>query len=451
MQYTQDVTFPAWMSNAPAAELAALSLTEAGELLRAKRLSSTDLARACLQRISALDGTLHAFITVTAESALEQAGVADAEIAKGQDRGPLHGIPIALKDLIDTAGVRTTAASRVFTERVPTTDATIVRQLRQAGAVLLGKTNLHEFAYGGSGMISAYGIVRNPLDPTRVAGGSSSGSAAAVAAGMCYAAIGTDTAGSIRLPAACCGVVGLKPTYGLISAEGVVPLSETYDHVGPITRSVADAEAMMRVLAPQLRAAKTDKLHIGVARKYFFDEIDPVVYQALNKAISRLGALAASIRDVDLPVEEDRAAQTYESYRYHAERVAATPELYDPQTLARILRGRDITAEQYDAALKRTQALRADATNLFDDVDVILTPTVPIPPPPIAELAADPATLRARELLMLRNTRPFNVLGLPTVTVPCGSTSDGLPVGLQIAAAPKCDMTALRFARLLAA
>jgi Asp-tRNA(Asn)/Glu-tRNA(Gln) amidotransferase A subunit family amidase len=451
MQYTQKVTFPAWMAGAPAAEIAALSLSEAGERLRAREVSSVELTRACLERIHALDGTLHAFITVTEQPALEQARTADEEIARGEYRGLLHGIPTALKDLVDTAGVRTTAASLVFAQRVPNSDAPIVTQLREAGAVLVGKTNLHEFAYGGSGMISAYGIVRNPLDPARVAGGSSSGSAAAVAAGLCFAAIGTDTAGSIRLPAACCGVVGLKPTYGLISAQGVIPLAETYDHVGPITRTVADAEAVMRVLAPKLHGAKTDRLRIAVARKYFFDALDRDVARVIEEALSHVGAQAASMREIDVPVEEDRTAQTYESYRYHAERVAATPELYDPQTLARILRGRDVAPEQYESALARTHALRARTSTLFDDVDVILTPTVPIPPPTIAELKADPATLRARELLMLRNTRPFNVLGVPTVTVPCGITGEGLPVGLQIAAARGEDLTALRFARQLSA
>jgi Asp-tRNA(Asn)/Glu-tRNA(Gln) amidotransferase A subunit family amidase len=439
------------MANAPAAELAALSLTEAGERLRTKRVSSTELTRGCLDRIRALDGDLHAFITVTEQLALEQAHSADEELARGKYRGPLHGIPIALKDLIDTAGIRTTAASRVFANRIPEVDAPIVTQLREAGAVLVGKTNLHEFAYGGSGMISAYGIVRNPLDTTRVAGGSSSGSAAAVAAGMCYAAIGTDTAGSIRLPAACCGAVGLKPTYGLISAEGVIPLAETYDHVGPIGRTIEDVEAIMQVLVPDLKPPSTGKLRVGVARKYFFDELHPDIARVIEHAISHVGAQAASMRDIEIPFEEDRTAQTYESYRYHTERVVATPELYDPQTLARILRGRDVTADQYQTALARTHALRENASKLFDAVDVILTPTVPIPPPTIAELEADPATLRARELLMLRNTRPFNVLGLPTATVPCGSTSEGLPVDLQLATAPNSDLTALPCARLLTA
>jgi Asp-tRNA(Asn)/Glu-tRNA(Gln) amidotransferase A subunit family amidase len=333
---------------------------------------------------------------------------------------------------------------------VPKSDAPIVVSLREAGAVLIGKTNLHEFAYGGSGMISAYGLIRNPLDPARVAGGSSSGSAAAVAAGMCFAAIGTDTAGSIRLPAAYCGVVGLKPTYGLVSAEGVVPLAETYDHVGPMARTVEDAEIMMRVLAPSPNDVSGKKLRIGVARKYFFDGVEPEIATLVEAAIGHITARAASVREVEVPVEEDRTAQMYESYEYHRERLAAMSDRYDPQTLARILRGKEVTREEYETAVARTRRLRQQASALFDDVDVILTPTVPIVPPVIAELQSHPETLRSHELLMLRNTRPFNVLGLPTLSVPCGTTSIGLPVGLQITAAPHQDALTFACARLLA-
>src|SRR5437868_11752580 len=232
-----------------ATELTSLSLLAASELVRSKAVSPMDLASACLRRIEELNPKLNAFITVTGETALEEARRAENEVRRGEWKGPLHGIPIALKDLIDTAGVKRTAASAVFRDRVPVDDAEIVRRLKAAGAVFLGKLNLHEFAFGGSGTISYFGPVRNPRDPRFINGGSSSGSAAAVAAGMCYAAIGTDTAGSIRLPAALCGIVGLKPTYGLVSARGVIPLSWSYDHVGPLTRTVADAAAVLQVIA----------------------------------------------------------------------------------------------------------------------------------------------------------------------------------------------------------
>jgi len=224
------------------------SITEASELVRSRDVSPVELVRECLEKIDALNPELNAFITVTAESALQEATQAEAEIRSGKWRGRLHGIPVGLKDLIDTAGVRTTAASAVFENRVPSKDAEVVKKLRAAGAIIVGKQNLHEFAYGGSSMISHYGPVRNPANPEHVAGGSSGGSAAAVVSGMCYAAIGTDTAGSVREPAALCGAVGLKPSHGLISTEGIIPLSPSLDHAGPITRSVEDAAIVLDAL-----------------------------------------------------------------------------------------------------------------------------------------------------------------------------------------------------------
>jgi len=298
-------------------------------------------------------------------------------------------------------------------------------------------------------MISAYGVTRNPVDPSRIAGGSSSGSAAAVGAGMCCAAIGTDTAGSIRLPASFCGVVGLKPTHGLVSAEGVVPLAETYDHVGPITRTVADAENVLRTLVPDLGPAPEPPFRIGVARRYFFEGLDTEVATIVEDAIARLAQSTGVIREIDLPVDEDRTAQMYESYRYHSAFLAAKSALYDPQTLARVLRGKDVSAEQYATALEATHRIRQEVAHLFESVELIITPTVPILPPAVHELDSNLDTLRARELLMLRNTRPFNVLGLPTATVTCGYSGKGLPVGLQFAAAAGRDLTALAGARLV--
>jgi len=224
------------------------SIVETSELLRKRELSPVELTKQCLERIEKLNPTLNAFITVTSQSALEQARTAEKEMLQGHWRGPLHGIPLALKDLIDTAGVRTTAASALFKDRIPAEDAEVVRRLKNAGAVLLGKNNLHEFAYGGSSMISYYGQVHNPWDPACIAGGSSGGSAASVAAGLVYGAIGTDTAGSVREPGALCGIVGLKPTYGRVSARGVIPLSLSLDHIGPIARTVSDAAVMLQAV-----------------------------------------------------------------------------------------------------------------------------------------------------------------------------------------------------------
>jgi aspartyl-tRNA(Asn)/glutamyl-tRNA(Gln) amidotransferase subunit A len=421
--------------------------------IRDRSISPVELTRDCLARIEKLNPTLNAFITVTADSALDQARRAEQEILSGDYRGPLHGIPIGLKDILDTAGVRTTAASALFKDRIPGEDAEVVRRLRAAGAIILGKQNLHEFAYGGSSMISFFGEVHNPWDTARLAGGSSGGSAASVAAGLGFAAVGTDTAGSIRLPAAYCRVVGLKPTYGRVSARGVVPLSWSFDHVGPLANSVYDAALMLQVLAgydpadpasidapvPNLIAAfdqRPPNLRIGIPRPFFFDDLDPEVAAAIDKAIQVFATLHAEIRDVKLEISTDRTLASAEAYAYHESFVARSPELYQPATLARIQSGANISASDALRASRDLQASRHAIRKIFNEVDVLLTPTVPIPPPVIADLREHPDNLRPHELIMLRNTRPFNVWGIPTISVPCGFTKDGLPIGLQLAAAP---------------
>src|SRR5450631_3383143 len=437
----------------PPTELTRLTLVEAMAMMRRKAVSPVELAQAFIARIERLNPALNAFITVTAEQALQQARGAEAEIQRGQWRGPLHGMPLALKDLIDTAGVRTTAASAVFKDRIPTEDAEVVRRLKAAGAVLLGKLNMHEFAYGGTSVPSYYGAVHNPWNLLRIAGGSSGGSAAAVAAGLCIGALGSDTAASIRQPAAHCGVVGLKPTYGRVSTRGVIPLSWSYDHVGPIANSVYDAASMLQVLAgydpadpasidapvPDFVAAIAQlppKLRIGVPRAFFFDDLHSEVAAAIEKAIERFRELRAEIREVKLEVSTDRTLASAEAYAYHEPFVARSPEFYQPATLARIQSGAKISASDALRAIRDLQASRHAIRNIFDEVDVLLTPTVPIPPPVIADLQKHPDNLRPQELIMLRNTRPFNVWGIPTISVPCGFTKDGLPIGLQLAAAP---------------
>ena len=434
-----------------------LTIHELSRTIRDRSISPVELTRDCLARIEKLNPTLNAFITVTADSALDQARRAEQEILSGDYRGPLHGIPIGLKDILDTAGVRTTAASALYKDRIPDEDAEVVRRLRAAGAIILGKQNLHEFAYGGSSIISFFGEVHNPWDTMRFAGGSSGGSAASVAAGLGFAAVGTDTAGSIRLPAAYCGVVGLKPTYGRVSARGVVPLSWSFDHVGPIASSVFDAALMLQVLAgydptdpasidapvpdfvaaiAQLIAQPTPKLRIGVPRAFFFDDLHPEIAAAIEKAIELFRELHAEIRDVKLEVSTDRTLASAEAYAYHESFVARSPELYQPATLGRIQSGANISASNALRASRDLQASRHAIRKIFDEVDVLLTPTVPIPPPVIADLREHPDNLRPQELIMLRNTRPFNVWGIPTISVPCGFTKDGLPIGLQLAAAP---------------
>jgi aspartyl-tRNA(Asn)/glutamyl-tRNA(Gln) amidotransferase subunit A len=452
--------------------VAGLTLTEASEAVRRKKTSPVELTRVCLARIEKLNAKLNAFITVTADSALAEARAAEAEIRRGQWRGPLHGIPIALKDLVDTAGVRTTAASGVFKDRIPTVDADIVRRLKAAGAVLLGKLNMHEFAYGGSTVISYFGAVRNPWAPDYSAGGSSAGSGAAVAAELCYGAIGSDTGGSIREPAGYCGIVGLKPTYGRVSTTGVIPLSWSLDHLGPMTRTVKDAALMLQVLAgydPEDASSrdapiedytgtisgKTSSLRVGIPRAYFYDGLHPDIQAALEAALSVLGKLTSSQREVGTLATS--AAYTSildpygtilsaEAYAYHQDYVAKTPELYQAETLKRIRAGANVGTTRYIQARRQLDAIRRAAGKMFDGVDLLVTPTSPVPPSTITELLGDLSTLRPKEILMLRNTRPFNALGLPTISVPCGFTRSGLPIGMQITGPPWSEATVLRLA-----
>jgi aspartyl-tRNA(Asn)/glutamyl-tRNA(Gln) amidotransferase subunit A len=427
------------------------TICELSKKIREREISPVELTHHCLVLIEKLNPALNAFITVTAESALERARLAEREIFRGSYLGPLHGIPIGLKDIIDTAGVRTTAASAQFKDRVPTEDAEVVRRLRCGGAIFLGKQNLHEFAYGGSSMISFFGEVHNPWNTARIAGGSSGGSAASVAFALGFAAVGTDTAGSIRVPAAFCGVVGLKPTYGRVSARGVIPLSASYDHVGSITNCVYDAALMLQVLSGQGSAdpcaekpapslvASFDKLpenlRVGVPRAFFFDDLDSDIANAIEKAINVFRKLRAEIRDVKLEVSIDRTLSGAEAYAYHKPFVENSPDLYQPATLARIQAGADTSADAVLRARNELQASRESIKKIFEEVDVLLTPTVPMPPPVIAGLRQNPDDLRPQELIMLRNTRPFNVWGSPAISIPCGFTKDGMPIGLQLASA----------------
>jgi aspartyl-tRNA(Asn)/glutamyl-tRNA(Gln) amidotransferase subunit A len=425
-----------------------ISILETAELLRKRELSPVELTKNCLARIQKLNPALNAFITVTGELALAQARAAEAEISRGNWRGPLHGIPLAMKDLIDTAGVRTTAASALFKDRVPSEDAEVVRRLKHAGAVLLGKQNLHECAYGGSSMISYYGEVHNPWNPARIAGGSSGGSAASVAAGLGYGAIGTDTAGSVREPAALCGIVGMKPTYGRVSVRGVIPLSLSLDHIGPIARTVPDAAVMLQAIAgydakdtnsadmpvpdylASLRSGSRPT-KVGVPRKFFYEDLDPEIASVVEQALGILRSVA-DLSEIEIEVPTDRTLQTAEAYAYHAEFVSRCPELYQPETLRRIRKGEDITAAEFEQRRRELEQVRQEIHKVFENVDVLVTPTIPVAASVIDELKQDPDLLRPRELLLLRNTRPANVWGLPAISIPCGFTIAGLPIGLQI-------------------
>jgi aspartyl-tRNA(Asn)/glutamyl-tRNA(Gln) amidotransferase subunit A len=439
-----------------------LELIEASQAVQKKEISPVELTQSCLAAIDRLNPALNAFITITADSALAEARKAEAEIARGEWRGPLHGIPLALKDLAETAGVRTTAASAVLKDYVPAADAEVVRRLKAAGAVLLGKLNLHEFAYGGSGIIGHFGPARNPWNAALVTGGSSSGSAAAVAAGLCYGAIGTDTAGSIRLPAACCGVTGHKPTYGLVSTRGIIPLSWSLDHVGPLARTAADAALILQAIAyydaqdiycqrfppvfyPSAIEESTAALRLGLARE-FWNDVEDEVRQAVDAAVTIFTQMTASARDISLSTTADRTLVRCEPYVYHQQYLPARENDYHPETLRRIRGGADVTAAQYVQAQHDLLRQRREILQLFGQVDLVITPTTPHLPPSFAELESAPEQLRSRELIMLRNTRPFNVLGLPSVSICCGFSRSGLPIGIQISGAPGADGLVLALA-----
>jgi aspartyl-tRNA(Asn)/glutamyl-tRNA(Gln) amidotransferase subunit A len=432
-----------------------ISISEAAELLRQKKISPVDLATACLDRIESLNPVLNAFITVTYEGAMAQARVAEDEIQRGQWRGPLHGIPVGLKDLIDTAGVRTTCGSALFADRVPIEDAEVVRRLKHAGAVLIGKQNLQEFAYGGTSASSHYGAVHNPWNPKHIAGGSSGGSAAAVAAGMCFGAIGSDTGGSIREPAAFCGIVGLKPTYGRVSTRGVFPLSWSLDHVGPICRNVRDAALMLEAIAGydvldvtsvdwpteeyaqyaqyvSALSTKTD-FRIGLVRQPFFADLDTEIELAINEAIEvvrRMSHMSSQVIEVDLP-SMPTAVQAPEVYAVHQKYYANTPELYRPWMRERLAQAATVGTVAYVADRFALERVRRTVNDVFAEVDLLITPTTPVPPITIEE-ALNMSPAPAGEV-WLRNTRPFNAYGLPTISIPTGFTSAGLPIGLQIA------------------
>lgn len=429
----------------PAGDLTDLTLLEASARLRARSVTSVQLTEACLARITRLNSVLNAFITVTGEQALAEARAADAEMARGQRRGPLHGIPVALKDIIDTAGVRTTGASALFKDRVPEADAPVVTKLKAAGAVCVGKLNLHEFAYGGTSYFTHFGPVHNPWNPDYIAGGSSGGSGAAVAARMCFAALGTDTGGSIRQPSAHCGLVGIKATYGRVSTRGVLPLSWSLDHVGPMARTVADATAVLQAIAgydpheltsadqpvPDFNAAlvaPTKALRVGVPRAYVAN-LDPEIQAAFTIALGVLKTLTAGSRDVDFaPSPEDRRlVRAAEAYAYHAGFVAKSPELYTPAVLGRVKEGESISATVYIEARRRVEQQRREGHPVFQQVDVLAAPTTPVLPILLKDVTPDDGD-------QLRNVAPINGPGFPAMTVPCGFSKNGLPIGLQLIA-----------------
>jgi aspartyl-tRNA(Asn)/glutamyl-tRNA(Gln) amidotransferase subunit A len=430
-----------------------MTLRQVSEAMRARQLSSVDATTACLARIAELQPVLNAFITVDADRALADARQRDAERSRGASRGALHGVPVALKDNIDTAGLRTSAASALFADRVPAEDAEVVRRLKAAGVVVLGKLNMDEFGLGGNSVVTYWEPVRNPWAPGRSAGGSSGGAGAAVAAGLCFAALGTDTTGSLRIPAAFCGVVGLKPTYGRVSTHGVIPLSWTLDHVGPLARTVEDVAIVLAAIAGHDAAdpasapadvadyarettAPLGALRLGIPRVPYYDKLDPEIAAATGAAVDVLKRRAAAVTDVTLPsvgTAADIAAD--EMYAYHEETFSRSESLYQLSTRRRLGAWSKLLAVDYIRGLREVERLRRDVRRVFEHVDVLVTPTTKIRPRTIEDSLKRAASEQALPP-ELGNTAAFNVLGLPAVSVPCGFARDGVPIGLQIVGPP---------------
>jgi aspartyl-tRNA(Asn)/glutamyl-tRNA(Gln) amidotransferase subunit A len=411
----------------------------------AGKVTSEKLTENCLATIAELNPKLNAFIAVTADQALARARQADKEIAGGRHLGPLHGIPLSLKDLIDVEGLPTTAGSLVRKDMIAASDAVVTRRLREAGAVFVGKTNLHEFAFGTTSEDSGFGPARNPHDPTRSPGGSSGGSGIAVATGMSFGSIGTDTGGSIRIPAAACGVVGLKPEWGRISAHGVVPLSRQLDHVGPLAASVADAWTLYNAMQPAKsrvsmlpEAAVLKGLTFGMPKRYLFDRLDEGVEAVMVKTIDLLRGYGATINEVTLPHADDIATVYLhlvfgDAAEYHASALESRPQDYTPNVRLRLEMARHVLAEDYIRALRGKAVIAAEIDQALHGVDALICPALAIAAPPIgaATVAVRGGTEAVRSI-MLRCTQPFNLSGHPAFALPCGKTPAGLPVGLQL-------------------
>src|SRR5437667_10581377 len=441
-----------------------MTLEAAAEAIRTRRVSPVSLVESCLARIKALEPRINAFITVTAELAREQARQAEREIETGRYKGPLHGMPVAVKDLFATKGIRTTAGSRILADWVPNEDATVVRKLRQAGAVLLGKLGMHEFAYGISSVNPHFGDVRNPWDTTKIPGGSSGGSAVAVVMAEAYATIGSDTGGSIRIPASLCGSVGLKPTYGRVGLAGAIPLAWSLDHPGPLARCARDVAIVTTAIAGKDRGdpASADRevpdllggiergargLRIGVPMEHVWDECDPAVAAVVRSAIESLAVAGAEVHEISWSraAEYARAASqvlAVGARAYHIGTYPGREAEYGPLVAAR-LRSVDVDAESYASALRLLIEARAGAADeALAGLDVLAMPTVPTRAWTI-EQAKEPG----RRSEWTRITRIFDLTGQPAISVPCGRDPDGLPVGLQFAGHLWDEAAVLRAAR----
>ncbi len=441
--------------------LASLTLTAARDAIRTKQISPLELTRAYLKRIEALNPQLNAFITLTAESALAEAQAATDAVMRGDELGPLHGIPLALKDLFDVRGVPTTAGSPLMKNNVARDDAFVTKQLRDAGAIFLGKLNMHEWALGVTSINPHFGPVRNPWNPAYITGGSSGGSAAAVGAGLCAGSLGSDTGGSIRIPASLCGVVGLKPTYGRISTRGVIPLAWSLDHVGPMGRCVDDVALLFSVidgydeadpyccLAREAESrTRQQAVRIGVPDAYFFSDLHPDTERAYRAAIKTIEELGYSLIEVALPHFEasEKASSKIllsDAAAYHRDRIAHEADRIGEDVLTRLRWGTEVSGIEYALARRTQIEWQRKLARLFETIDVLLVPATPLPATPIE--AADPLALSKGNLT--RFTRMFNLTGNPALVLPCGFTNEGLPIGLQMVGAPWREEVVLQVAR----
>jgi aspartyl-tRNA(Asn)/glutamyl-tRNA(Gln) amidotransferase subunit A len=445
------------------------SLLKLSGLIKKRQISPMEVTRKLLERIEALNPKLNAYITVVHEKAMESALQAEKEIAAGNWKGPLHGIPIGLKDLIYTKEIKTTMGSAIYKDHIPGYDAAVVEKLKQAGAIIIGKLNTHQFAYGPTGDRSFFGAVKNPYNLSKIPGGSSSGSGASVAASMCFAALGTDTGGSIRIPSACCGIVGMKPTFGRVSKYGVFPLSWTLDHVGAMTKTVQDNAILLNVLSgyderdPYSVKVKdedfTRLLHqgvigsiIGIPSTFYFENVDSEVEKQVRQAVEVFRSLGAEIRIIEIPhLKQISLAQQItiesEAYAVHEEILRNHSKQYDEEVKTRLLKGLSTKAYEYVQAQQVKQLAITEFNHALKEVEMILTPTLPILPTDIGqrEINIHGYQEQVRTALM-RFTKPTNLNGFPSLSIPCGFSNSGLPIGLQLIGRPYDEANLYRFA-----
>lgn len=445
------------------------SVSQLAPLLQRKEISPVELFNEAMERIHRLQPSLNSFITITEEGGRQAAIQAESEIRKGHYRGPLHGIPISIKDLYATRAVRTTAGSKVLAKWIPDYNATAVDRLHQAGMVMVGKAHMHEFAYGVTSDNSHYGPARNPWDRTRVPGGSSGGSGAAVASSQCSISLGSDSGGSIRIPAAVCGVVGLKPTYSRVSRYGAIPLAWSLDHVGPIAKSVEDAAIMLAAIAgpdekdpsassrpvPDYRKEMMGDIRgmrLGIPRQYFFEHVDPEIQQAVRVAIRQLESLGATSVEVDTPALENGPAMEahitlVEATSYHEPYLKSQANDYGPGVRTDLEAGRYLLGTDYVKSQRARTLLKQHFNEAFKHADVIVSPTLPAFPPTVGDTWVQSGDLRENIIdAFLRFNIPYDLTGFPAISVPCGFSATGLPIGFQIAGKAFDEVTVLKAA-----